>query len=330
MDAAKRPNLFLVGAPKCATTSMDDWLGQHPEIYMSPQKETHLFARDLYPEGTQCTWARYCGFFDGVRGEPVRGESSVFYMLSRTAAADLAAYAPDARILVMLRNPLDVIESHHSQIVYEGLEPETDVAKAVRLQEARLAACPPERAIYKDRVLHYLDVVRFGEQLARFRAAFPAARIHTVLYDDLKADPAGEYAKVLAFLGVDPAFRPDFAHQNANKKVRSARLRSFLTETPETVTRLSRVVLPSYALRRRVRAAVKRLNTRYQPRTGMPAGLRREMARHLQSDVADLSEMLGRDLTPWLADQPIDPPAGRSAPDTPGAPAVQPARLSTG
>ena len=334
MRATQRPNLFLVGAPKCATTSMDAYLAQHPEIYMSPRKESHLFARDLYPDGTQCTWERYCSFFDGVTDEPVRGESSVFYLLSRTAAAALADYAPDAKILVMLRNPLDVLESHHSQIVYEGLESEPDVARAVRLEPVRKAACPPDRAIYKDRVLHYLDVVRFGEQLARFRAHFAPGQIHTVIYDDLKADPAREYAKVLAFLGVDPTFQPAFERINANKAVRSAKLRTLLYETPDLLTRVSRIVLPNYTVRRRVRNAIKRLNTNYKQRQGMPAALRREVAQALQGDIADLSDMLGRDLSPWLADHPLpgaDAEAG-AGPVPTAAPAHrdQPARLSTG
>ena len=80
------PNFFIVGAPKCATTSMDHYLGQHPDIFMCPSKETHYFADDLYPRGTKCSWTRYSGFFADAKNEAIVGESSVFYMLSQTAA----------------------------------------------------------------------------------------------------------------------------------------------------------------------------------------------------------------------------------------------------
>jgi hypothetical protein len=307
MLASQRPNFFLVGAPKCATTSMDAYLGQHPQIFMARGKESHFFARDLYPEGIGCSWDLYSSMFENVSGENIRGESSVFYLLSRTAAKDLAAFAPDAKILIMLRNPLDVLESHHSQIVYEGIESEKDVTTALRLETDRKNSCPSDRATYKERVKHYSDVVRFGEQLARFREHFTPEQIHTVIYDDLKADMAHEYAKVLAFLGVDTNFQPVFELKNANKTVRSATLRTLLYQTPEPITRLSRMVLPNYTLRRRVRNAIKRMNTNYQPRRPMAQDLRREIAQTLRADMENLSEALGRDLTPWLQDQALAP-----------------------
>jgi len=299
------PDFFMVGAPKCATTSMDDYLAQHPQIFMSPVKESHMFATDLYPPGTQCFWERYCGFFEGVRDERRVGESSVFYMLSRTAARALHDFRPDARILVMLRNPLDVLESHHSQIRYEGLEDEPDLTRALAREAERKAAVPPERAIYRERVLHYRDVVDFAPQLARFRDTFGAERVHVVLFDDLTANPAREYARVLDFLGVDTTFVPRFERKNANKSVRFPALRTLLYETPDSVSRASRVVLPTRRGRVAVREWLKRLNTRYEPRAGMPPALRREMAEQLRPGIERLSAMLDRDLTPWLDDRPL-------------------------
>ena len=69
------PNFFIVGAPKCATTSMDYYLGQHPEIFMCPSKEPHYFAEDLYPGDKRCPAERYFGFFEGAESEPILGES---------------------------------------------------------------------------------------------------------------------------------------------------------------------------------------------------------------------------------------------------------------
>ncbi len=293
------PNFFIVGAPKCATTAMDTYLAAHPDIYMSPRKEMHFFARDLRPDPDGVVAERYRRAFSGVAAERIVGESSVFYMLSEVAAREIAAFQPQAKILIMLRDPIEVIASHHSQIVYEGYETETDLARALALEESRRAAHAGRALTIPEKVLHYRDVVRFADQIERFHAHFPRDQVHIVLFDDVRRDLPGVYEGVLRFLGVDPGFRPEFEVRNANKEVRNRAFHSFLRQTPDWVTRSARILLPSQAVRDRLRSRLKRLNTRFTRRSPMPSELRQRLAVDLRPEVEHLERLLDRDLSHW-------------------------------
>lgn len=295
----RRPNFFIVGAPKCATTSMDKYLSEHPEIYMAPDKEPHFFSRDLYPPEIGLSPEQYASLFKDAKDEPIVGESSVFYMLSEDAARAIHAHDPAARILIMLRNPVDTVISHHSQIVFEGLEDETDLAVAWSLEAQRRIADAGKALTFEDRVRYYREVVNFPGQIERFLEIFPRSQIHFVIFDDLKADVAGEYKKVLRFLGVAEDFQPSFSVENANKKIRSPFLRDFLRYTPDWATRMSRVLLPSQRLRTATKKTLKNLNTKFVPRAEVDAAVRKQLAEDLKADVDKLSALLERDLSSW-------------------------------
>jgi hypothetical protein len=297
-DQQRLPNFFIVGAPKCATTSMDRYLAQHPDVFMASWKEPHYFAGDLYPPGETFGWEAYRNLFAEAGDERIVGESSVFYLLSRKAAHEIRAFRPDAKILVMLRNPIDLLSSHHSQLVYEGFEEIQDFATALAREPIRKAEDGPSPVYYR-RVRHYRDVAALGTQLAQILEVFPREQVHVVIHDDLIQDTLCEYRKVLSFLGVDPEFAPDLSVRNPNKAPRNAALRDFLRNTPDWVTATSRVLLPSRQLRIEVKRALKRANTRVQPRAEVPEQVREQLAQELRPEVERLSALLDRDLTHW-------------------------------
>ena len=298
------PNFFIVGAPKCATTAMDAYLAAHPDIYMCPRKEMHFFARDLKPDPDGVVAERYRRAFSQVADERIVGESSVFYMLSEVAAREIAAFQPRAKILIMLRDPIDVIASHHSQIVYEGYETEKDLARALALEETRRAAHAGRSLTIPEKVLHYRDVVRFADQVERFHAHFPREQVHIVLFDDVRWDVAAAYEGILRFLGVDPGFQPEFQVRNANKEVRNRAMHRFLRQTPDWFTRTARLLLPSAQSRERLRTALKRLNTRFTRRPPLSPALRAKLADELRPEVERLERLLGRDLSHWCRSEP--------------------------
>lgn len=298
-DATRHPNFFIVGAPKCATTSMDWYLSQHPDVFMANEKETHFFADDLFPPSTKCSWEKYNSFFDAAGHESIIGESSVFYLMSQTAAQAIHDFAPDAKILIMLRNPIDLIASHHSQIVYEGYEQETSLERALALEPSRRAAHGDDTVGILEKVKHYRDVVAFTDQINRYLTVFPTRQVHIVLYDDIIADVADVYRDVLQFLEIDPTFQPKFVVQNANKVTRNARLQDFIVNTPDWGTRVGRLILPARGLRKGVKRVFKRFNTRYVKRETMPPALREQLAAELRPEVSRLSTLLDRDLTHW-------------------------------
>ena len=118
----RRPDFFIVGAPKCGTTAMIDYLKQHPEVFVPDRKELDFFGRDLVFKGHRLTEEEYLGFFSRATAEKRAGEGSVWYLHSKTAALEIKDFSPNARIIIMLRNPLDMMYSFHSQRLYNGNE----------------------------------------------------------------------------------------------------------------------------------------------------------------------------------------------------------------
>src|SRR3546814_13335773 len=103
----KKPNFFIVGAPKCGTTSLANWLSEHPSIFLSNPKEPHFFDLDRRKH-YKCDLARYEGFFNGVAPtHTMVGEATTGYLRSHVAISEILKYAADARFIVGLRNPVD-------------------------------------------------------------------------------------------------------------------------------------------------------------------------------------------------------------------------------
>src|SRR5687768_15406060 len=145
-DFMRTPNFFIVGAPRCGTTSMYAYLRQHPEIYVSPHKEPHFFGSDLSPlPGAIREEELYRALFAGAGDRPRAGEASVWYLSSRKAASEIRAFAPEARILILLRAPHQMLESLHSLFLRTGNEdlPTLEEALAAEPERRRGQRIPP-------------------------------------------------------------------------------------------------------------------------------------------------------------------------------------------
>lgn len=279
---------------------MDSYLGQHPDIFMGP-KELHYFCTDLLDEDQHRPLDNYLSFFQG-RSETVRGENSVFYLYSKIAAQHMKDFAPDAKILIHLRNPLDVIASHHAQSVYMQGEPEEDLEKALALEERRARGEENPTDYVHWRMLQYRDFVRFAPQVERYFDVFGRDQVKVNLFDDFQSDTPSVYRDTLEFLGVDPHFRPDFPVVNANRQIKSKWIMTNLVRDPPPVlSTLARALVPSAKLRDDIRWKIEAINMRRRPRDPVTPALRAALADDLRDDVAALSDLLNRDLSHWLA-----------------------------
>lgn len=292
-----RPDLFIVGGPKCGTTSLYHYLRQHPDVYMSPRKEPHYFCPDLFSPRYVHDEESYLALFSGAGSRRRVGEASVYYLYSRDAARAIRMFAPDSRIIIMVRNPVDVIYSLHSQRLYSGHEDIRDFADALAAEADRRQGrrLPPDP--YPIPCLFYREIGKFAAQVERYVAVFPRGQVHVIVFDDFVADTPGAFARVCEFLDVDPRFRPEFTVANPNKTVRSVRVRSWLRFSP-MAKGLARAVLPR-PMRQSVAEKLLELNRRQEPRKPMPPALRRQLADEFAPDVAALGALLGRDLTHW-------------------------------
>jgi hypothetical protein len=292
-----RPNFFIVGAPKCGTTAMNDFLAQHPDIFIPKIKEVHFFGRDLhFSKGALRDPEAYAALFADAT-QPRRGEASVWYLFSKTAAAEIHAYNPEAKIIIMLRHPADMLYSQHSQFLFNGNEDIEDFQEALAAESDRRAGRRIPKSAHLPEGLLYSETVRYAEQVERYLTRFGREGVHIILYDDFRADLPGTYRKTLQFLGVRDDFVPTFNVINPNKRARSKLLREFVQAPPESVKRLSRLLFPR-PFRQQVMNALDRLNVRYEARAPLDPELRAQLARRFEPEVRALETLLGRPL-PW-------------------------------
>ena len=299
-----RPNFFIVGAPKCGTTALSEYLREHPAVLMSRPKEPHFFSRDFpyYYAPGRATLEHYLRLFDEAGPEHLAvGEASVWYLYSREALPAIKAFDPDARVIAMVRNPLDLVPSLHSQMSYVRDEDEPDPARAWALQPSRREGrnLPPSTRV--PAFLQYGDVARLGAQIERAREVFPPEQLLTLVFDDLRSDPAATYARTLEFLGLPHDGRTEFPRINANKAHRRDAIARITQRPPRVLLRAAAGVKRILGIERlgvldRIRAHNRRQTERPAPD---PAFVD-EMREYFRDDVALLGRLLDRDLSGWL------------------------------
>ncbi len=315
--AIHKPDFFIVGAPKCGTTAMHAYLAEHPDVFMA-KKERHFFGRDLRPEGydgPHADPAWYLSFFEDWNGEKRTGEVSVWYLSSKKAAGEIKAFSPDADIVIMLRNPVDMMYSLYNMFVWvKDLTPggviDAETKRALFFEEAlesqerrkieferQFKNPDPERDPEIEMRLFHTDAAMYADQVKRYLDVFGRERVHFILYDDFKANPRKVYRDLLRFLDVDPDFELDFEVVNSNRQIKNAKLH-YLLRTHDSMGVLRSVgrVLVPVSFRKKVHRTLMRYNVKHQPREPMHPDTRAFLQEHFREDVARLSQLIDRDL----------------------------------
>jgi len=304
-----RPDFFIVGAPKAGTTALFHYLGQHPDVFVPRVKEPMFFGSDLeFLNSRRRSFEDYLSLFGDAGGARRIGEASTTYLYSEAAPTEIRSFNPGARIIIVLRNPIDVMHAWHGECVVRGVEPIHDFARALEAEPLRRRGegLPGRRVLRQG--LYYRWIVDFACHVSRYLRVFGPSRVHVEVFDDFVADPARCWQRTLAFLELDGSFAPDFTVVNESRRVRSRRLHDFAAEPPALVRAAARASMPERA-RRGLQYRVLQANTRAAPREPMPAALRASLAAELAPRVAAVGDLLGRDLSAWVA-----PSAGSLSP----------------
>lgn len=299
MEPGPRPNFFIVGAPKSGTTALYSYLGQHPEIFMCTPKEPQFFASDIF--GSQrniTTLSEYLSCFTQARTSRI-GEASTCYLGSPSAPQQIQEFSPQARIIIMLRNPIDVMYAEHSERLVDGAEHITDFAKAVDSAEPRRYRTGRFRGQCVVRP-SYRELAQFSKQVKRYYDRFDRSNVYVVLYDDFASDTKRVYIAVLSFLGVSPEQECSFEVVNANRRIRNVRIHDLVRYPPEPVRSMLRACVPR-SLRRKVGNYITLLNEEIRARPTLDSQLRRRLALEYGDDLRQLSSLVGRDLSCWTA-----------------------------
>lgn len=299
-----RPDFFLVGAPKCGTSLMDTYLKRHPDLFM-PIKELHYFGADLHFNTPARTEENYLSFFRDVPAGRRAGESSTWPLYSRTAAREIKAFCANAQILIMLRNPVSMLHSLHSHLLFTGNEDIADFGEALAAEPDRRAGRRIPGNSFPTGALLYRDVARFSEQVERYYEVFGRERVKVILADDFRKDPAAVYRDTLAFLGArtdfpgfDELLKQDAWTRNENKAPRSRMILRFL-KWPTNQAVLRQVIPSPVPGWRFVLRALRRLNIQYGERAPMTAEVKAMLTEEFKPEVARLGALLGRDLSHW-------------------------------
>jgi hypothetical protein len=298
------PTFFIVGAPKCGTTAMKEYLRAHPGIFMPALSEINHFADDLLAkDDALLSRSNYLRLFDDARPDQLAGEKSVFHLYSNRATSTIKKFCADARIIIMLRNPVDMLYSLHAQLMFNGEEDIRDFGAALAADGHR-----PHNNRLRIKTAHwYKKVGNFSEQVQRYFDVFGRDRVLVVIYEDLRRNTPQVYRATLEFLGVDPDFRPDFGVVNANRELRSLTLHRFLIRLPRTS--LTRRLLPPRVHQQLFRGCswLQQFNTVSKPRPAMDPQLRCSLIREYEPEIQRLSALLRADLGSWLQQDNVLP-----------------------
>lgn len=302
------PNFLVIGAAKAGTSSLAQYLGQHPEVFVNREwKELRVFAYDDHPPAgngpgdvesnrhTTTTLAAYAAYFADANGEKAIGEVSPVYLYSERAPASIQQYVPNAKLIAILRDPAERAYSHYLHLLRDQRESLWDFGAALAAEDCRV----------RDNwewSWHYRRVGLYHDQLKRYFERFNRAQIRVYLYEDFLADPVGLLQDIFRFLAVDERFVPDTSvrHNTSSVPRRRAAAQAMLAAH----TSIKRILKP---VQRLIPRSVWRGGTAafwqmYDANLVKPAlspDHRRQLVTGYHDDIVRLEALIDRDLSRW-------------------------------
>jgi len=291
------PHFFIVGAAKCGTTALFQYLSQHPSVYMPAMKEPKYFCTDLEMAGSVRKHEDYMALFAPAPEPCLSGEASCLYLYSKIAIQRIMEHNPDAKIIVMLRYPVDAAHSLYEARWGYRHENMTDFEQAWRVQSDRLSGkhMPPN---WPDAAtLQYGAMYRYAAQVRRVLDLVPQEQRHIIIYEEFFADPRRHYAEALRFLNLRQDVNANFAVVNPAVGPRSSLLDRLLRRPPRWLAGLYAMIRPlSRATGLHPAAMLWKFNTAPREKTAIRPAFRAELERYFADDIAELEGLLGRRL----------------------------------
>ena len=334
---------FIVGAPRCGTTTLASTLKQNPQVCFSSVKEPHYFSRHELGELDEAALHRLieedylARFFDHC-GEEARhcgseariaAEGSVTYLYTPDQMAPILRLWPDAKFIIAVRDPLQMLPSLHARLLVTGDETIRSFPKAWAAIAERAQGRAIPRTTMDPRWLRYDEAGSLGSHIQRFFDAVGRERCHVVLFDELSGDPQGTYARMCEFLGIEPWAGTDFAARRGNMGFRVGWLQRLLKRPPKAMhtvlaghqfrqreKELGSRESPAVAALLKFRKRLLRWNKVSATRAPLDPALRAIIIERMRDEVILLSRIIDRDLSHWLGGVPeADPrqPAARRA-----------------
>jgi Sulfotransferase family len=298
------PDFLTIGAPKAGTTALHVALDRHPQLFLSRVKEPKYFLAAGAPPppangpGDAATYRRnvwlrrdYEALFDEAPAGTLRGESTTLYLRNAEACRRIRDQVPLARLIAVLRDPVDRAHSNWMHLHSAGLEPESDFRRACALEDERAAAGWAQ-------FWGYLRQGKYGEQLEHLYSLFPREQVLVLMYRDLRERPAETLEQVERFLGVDPGVVTELPTANVTAQTSHSLVNGVLRK----VVRHGSAVderLPG-PLQRVVSGRAERLLQREQDRRVPLTGVERaELIPYFDADITVLEQLTGLAFDHW-------------------------------
>jgi len=213
-----KPSFFIVGSPKCGTTALAKYLSEHDDIFISSPKEPHYFATNFDESmRTVKTEEHYLSLFKNAKKIQTCGEASIWYLYSEDALNNIAKFEPDAKIIVMIRNPADMIYSLHSQKIYSLDEDVLNFEEAWNLSWEREKGNFIPLRCREPKTLYYHKIANYKEQIDYLYKFFPKNNVKIIDFQEFQDSNLDVYKDVLAFLNIEYDGKKEFKKINERK-----------------------------------------------------------------------------------------------------------------
>lgn len=290
-----KPNFFIIGAPKCGTTSLREYLSTHPQIFLSHVKGPKFFNVD-FGRNLIKTWDEYKALFEGSESYEAVGEATAEYLCSREAVPGILAFNPEAKFIVMIRNPVDMFHSLYYQFKYYSyIEDANSPREAWELQVKRRRGESLPESCDNPELLQYGSFCSLGEQLERLYSFVSREQVHVIFFDDFTSNTKKVYNETLSFLEVSHHDRTNFPRINQRKTLRSTCILPFILSVLSRVKQLFGVQYNFGVFSFLQRTNQKKLNV-----SPPDMEFRKELLEYFYEDIEKLGRLTGRDLSGWL------------------------------
>ncbi|NJN01026.1 MAG: sulfotransferase domain-containing protein [Leptolyngbyaceae cyanobacterium RM1_1_2] len=280
------------------------YLDQHPSAYICKPKEPHFFG-SLPGEHTSANnLQEYLALFEPA-GDRLAGDGSTSYLFTESAASEIFEFNPQAKIIIMLREPVDLLHAWHSEMVYMNYENADDFGQALQLEPERRSGKRIPQRCRSSRFLYYSEIVKFSKHVHRYQTLFGRDRVHIIIFDDFKQDNRGAVQKTLEFLELDPNLEIQFDVINPNKVVVNKTLYKLLPGNLKRLRSLCQNLLPTSLFKpllysyTQYKKIIVESSTQTAPRPPLAPALKQHLKQEFAPEIKNLSDLLERDLSCW-------------------------------
>ena len=298
-----KPNFFIVGAPKCGTTALSEYLREHDEIFVSTPKEPHYFATDMDEHRAFKDEKSYLEIFENAeKNYKVVGEASVYYLYSKEAIKNIHAFDENAKIIIMLRNPVEMVYSLHSQLIQSAHEDVLNFNTSWNLIKDRKAGKNLPKHSIDHQLLFYDEIAKYNEQLENVYKYFDNKQVKVILFDDFKLNTQKVYEETLDFLDVKRDNRTFFPVINENDIPRNHFINILIKKQPKWIKYPKNFIKSIFGIKEfGLAGIISKLNKKKVKRKELESDMKKLIYTNYKDSIDSLELILERKLEAWKA-----------------------------